>query len=99
MAHLACWSCGRSLYTTSPLESLFPDERRCPRCGAYLQRERRESDRRGEIRRDNPMDEPGPPMATGERRAEQRREGQRRGTGASGAGDARAGGGHGRAAP
>jgi hypothetical protein len=39
---LACWSCGRQIYTVAPLESLFAEERRCPRCGAFLNGERRE---------------------------------------------------------
>ena len=43
MPRLACWKCGRQLYTVSPLESLFAEERRCPRCGANLNPERRES--------------------------------------------------------
>ena len=47
MPRLACWKCGRQLYTVSPLESLFAEERRCPRCGANLNPERREAERRG----------------------------------------------------
>ncbi len=35
MPHLACWTCGRRIYTVAPLSSLFAEERRCPRCGAY----------------------------------------------------------------
>ena len=38
MPRLACWSCGRQIYTVAPLESLFAEERRCPRCGAFLER-------------------------------------------------------------
>ena len=34
MPRLACWSCGRQIYTPSPVDSLFSEERRCPRCGA-----------------------------------------------------------------
>jgi len=30
MPRLACWSCGLNIYATSPLESLFAEERRCP---------------------------------------------------------------------
>ena len=93
MAHLACWSCGRSIYTVAPLESLFSEERRCPRCGAYLQNERRENERRVAIRRDNPPAEPGPPEETEERRTDQRRERQRRGSGASATKDGGRGGG------
>jgi hypothetical protein len=78
MPRLACWSCGRQIYTVAPLESLFAEERRCPRCGAYLSDERRENDRRSVIRRANPVDEPGPPAAEGERRVDDRRKGRRR---------------------
>ena len=34
MPNLSCWSCGREIYTVAPLEALFTEERRCPRCGA-----------------------------------------------------------------
>ena len=34
LPRLACRACGRQIYTTAPLESLFAEERRCPRCGA-----------------------------------------------------------------
>jgi hypothetical protein len=61
MPRLACFSCGRQIYTTAPLESLFAEERRCPRCGAFLNTERRETERRQTIRRENPMHDPGPP--------------------------------------
>jgi hypothetical protein len=74
---LACWSCGRQLYTTAPIEALFADERRCPRCGAYLHPERRDEERRDRIRRLNPDDDPGPPDGV-ERRATTRRTAQRR---------------------
>ncbi len=80
MPRLACWSCGRQIYTVSPIESLFAEERRCPRCGAYLNAERRETERRERLRRMNPPDEPGPPEPTDERRATDRRSGQRRGS-------------------
>jgi hypothetical protein len=76
MPRLACWSCGRQIYTVAPLESLFTEERRCPRCGAFLNTDRREEDRRSQIRRQNPADDPGPPAA--ERRVEERRRGRRR---------------------
>jgi ribosomal protein S27AE len=72
MPRLACWSCGRQLYTVSPLESLFSEERRCPRCGAFLNNERRETDRRWFVRRQNPTDDPGPPDGV-ERRIDDRR--------------------------
>jgi len=78
MPRLACWSCGRQIYTVSPLESLFAEERRCPRCGAFLNEERRESERRLMIRRVNPPDEPGPPDDE-ERRHDERRQVRRRG--------------------
>lgn len=78
MPRLACWSCGRKLYATSAFESLFPEERRCPRCGALLNRDRRSYDRRERNRRENPVDDPGPPPETGERRVEERRKTTRR---------------------
>jgi hypothetical protein len=78
MPRLACWSCGRQIYTTAPLDSLFAEERRCPRCGAFLSHERRETDRRGTIRRQNPPGDPGPPGIE-ERRIEERRRTRRRG--------------------
>ncbi len=77
MPHLACWSCGRQIYTVTPLDSLFAEERRCPRCGAFLNDERRENDRRERIRRVNPPDLPGPPDGE-ERRVEDRRKSRRR---------------------
>jgi hypothetical protein len=76
---LACRACGRQIYTVSPLESLFAEERRCPRCGSALQAERREADRRQRIRRANPPGDPGPPPGIGERRVEDRRQQRRRG--------------------
>jgi len=84
MPRLACWSCGRQIYTVSPIESLFAEERRCPRCGAYLNAERREAERREQLRRQNLPDEPGPPEPTEERRANDRRAHQRRSGGSSG---------------
>jgi len=77
MPRLACRSCGRQLYTVTPLESLFAEERRCPRCGAFLSGERREEERRLMVRRGNPVDDPGPPKAT-ERREDDRRKARRR---------------------
>jgi hypothetical protein len=50
MAHLACWSCGRQIYTVTPLDSLFAEQRRCHRCRAFLNDERRDADRRERIR-------------------------------------------------
>ena len=78
MPRLACWSCGRQIYTVAPLESLFAEERRCPRCGALLSNERREVERRERIRRVNPGDDPGPPEPGDERRVEERRKVRRR---------------------
>ncbi len=79
MPRLACWSCGRQIYTVSPLESLFAEERRCPRCGAYMDVERRDGERRETLRRQNPPDDPGPPPEEGERRIADRRSKRRRG--------------------
>lgn len=76
MPRLACWSCGRQIYTVSPIESLFAEERRCPRCGAGLRDERRTADRRETIRRaatpGSPVPE-GEERRTGDRRKERRR--------------------------
>jgi len=80
MPRLACWKCGRQLYTVTPLASLFFEERRCPRCGAFLDEERREVERRETLRRQNPPDDPGPPSGT-ERRVTQRRTSRRRNPG------------------
>ncbi|HET9347017.1 MAG TPA: hypothetical protein VFO05_15095 [Candidatus Limnocylindrales bacterium] len=77
MPRLACWSCGRQIHSVAPLESLFADERRCPRCGAFLNGERREDERRIAIRRQNPQDDPGPP-SDDERRLDERRKLRRR---------------------
>lgn len=79
MPRLACWSCGRQIYTVAPLDSLFAEERRCPRCGAYMDMERRENERRERLRRQNPPDDPGPPPGEGERRIADRRVQRRRG--------------------
>jgi hypothetical protein len=77
MPKLACWSCGRQITSVAPLNSLFSEERRCPRCGVSLNEERRADNRRAYVRRDNPADDPGPP-AEGERRLEARRQARRR---------------------
>jgi hypothetical protein len=74
---LACWSCGRQIHSVAPLESLFADERRCPRCGAFLNGERREDERRTSVRRQNPQADPGPP-SDDERRLDERRKVRRR---------------------
>ena len=78
MPKLACRACGRQIYTVAPIDALFAEERRCPRCGAFLEHERRETDRRFAIRRVNPPDEPGPPDGAGERRVAERRTLRRR---------------------
>ena len=77
MPQLACWSCGRQIYTVAPLDSLFSEERRCPRCGANLDKERRGEERRERNRRKNSEDEPGPPDGV-ERRIAERRVNRRR---------------------
>jgi hypothetical protein len=77
MPSLACWSCGRRIFATAEIAALAADERRCPRCGALLNQERRGVDRREVVRRKNPADQPGPP-ASGERRTDERRKAQRR---------------------
>ena len=87
MPKLSCWSCGRQIYTVAPLEALFAEERRCPRCGAFLHDDRREAERRVVHRRLNPPDDPGPPRTKGkgkaatdeERRVAERRAARRRG--------------------
>jgi hypothetical protein len=68
------------VYTVSPVEALFAEERRCPRCGALMNPDRRDGERRQTIRRQNPPDDPGPPDGV-ERRVADRRVGQRRSTG------------------
>jgi hypothetical protein len=75
---LACRSCGRQVYTVGTIDSLFAEERRCPRCGAFMDRERREADRRQLIRRSNPPADPGPPDGGPERRVADRRTYRRR---------------------
>jgi phage FluMu protein Com len=77
MPKLACWSCGRQIYAVAPLDSLFAEERRCPRCGAYLNGERRDTERRTYNRRQNPVEETAP-LTQEERRVEERRLARRR---------------------
>jgi hypothetical protein len=76
MPGLVCPACGRRIFTTEKLDSLFGEERRCPRCGADLRAERREVERRDSVRRQNAPHDPGPPAE--ERRVEERRKGRRR---------------------
>jgi DNA-directed RNA polymerase subunit RPC12/RpoP len=93
MSGLACWSCGRQIYTVSPLESLTAEERRCPRCGAFLHHERRGDERRTGNRRQDGAGDPAAANATldsdAERRVDERRHERRRapsdGTGRSAA--------------
>jgi DNA-directed RNA polymerase subunit RPC12/RpoP len=77
MANLACRICGRVVYTAASLDSLFAEERRCPRCGGMLFVERRVDSRRKHERRHNPADRPGPPGGS-ERRIGERRRARRR---------------------
>ncbi|MFH1475789.1 MAG: hypothetical protein ABIG85_08030 [Chloroflexota bacterium] len=78
MPRLACWNCGHQIYATSPLESAFVAERRCPRCGVQMNLERRDVERRKQVRRQNLAGDPGPPEGAGERRHAERRLGPRR---------------------
>jgi hypothetical protein len=75
---LACRACGRQVYAVAPMDALFAEERRCPRCGAFLESERRQVDRRQVIRRQNSPDDPGPPAGSGDRRSTERRVARRR---------------------
>jgi hypothetical protein len=75
---LACRACGRQVYTAASIGSLFAEERRCPRCGAVMDPERRAYERRQVVRRRNLPHDPGPPPGTGERRFAERRVVQRR---------------------
>jgi hypothetical protein len=77
MPKLACRSCGRQIHSVAPLDALFAEERRCPRCGAFLNVDRRDTERRSIARRQNPPNDPGPPDGQ-ERRLEDRRQARRR---------------------
>lgn len=77
MPKLSCRACGRQVYTAATIDSLFAEERRCPRCGALMDPERRVCDRRQAVRRQDAPDDPWPP-GTGERRFAERRMAQRR---------------------
>jgi len=77
MPTIVCRTCGRVVYTAAPIEALFAEERRCPRCGAYIESDRRGGNRRVGNRRQNPPDDPGPPNGV-ERRVADRRQGKRR---------------------
>jgi DNA-directed RNA polymerase subunit RPC12/RpoP len=76
MPELVCPSCGKRIFAPEGIDSLFDEERRCPRCGADLNLERRQVERRDSIRRQNAQHDPGPPAE--ERRVEDRRKGRRR---------------------
>jgi phage FluMu protein Com len=78
MPSLACRVCGRVVYTTAGLDTLFAEERRCPRCGSILQAERRVDNRRKRERRVNPADVPGPPGSFERRTRERRTKARRR---------------------
>jgi hypothetical protein len=65
------------VYTTVGLEALLPEERRCPRCGAVLDGERRSDNRRRTVRRVNATGDHEPPEGR-ERRAGERRAAERR---------------------
>jgi len=78
MPTLACRICGRVVYTTAALDSLFAEEGRCPRCGNVLAVERRIDNRRTHDRRQNPPALPGPPGGFERRTSERRRQQRRR---------------------
>jgi hypothetical protein len=63
------------MYSVAVLEAMRREERRCPRCGAFFDLDRRQGSRRETNRRQNPSDDPGPPGGV-ERRAEDRRSNQ-----------------------
>lgn len=86
MPKLACHVCGRVVETSKALESLSPEERRCPRCGSTLDVERRSGDRRQGDRRKNRSKNPGPPGGIERRVADRRRGPRRREGGMSGGG-------------
>jgi hypothetical protein len=78
MPTLACRICGRVVYTAAALESLFAEERRCPRCGGMLFTERRDDNRRKTERRQDAEDAPGPPDNFENRTSDRRRMRRRR---------------------
>ncbi len=83
MPRIVCRTCGREVYTTAPLEQLFAEERRCPRCGVPLHADRRAIDRRVANRRVNPPEGPGEPEVDEQRVGDRRTTGRRRGDGGS----------------
>lgn len=78
MPTLACRICGRVVYTTASLDSLFSEETRCPRCGNSLDVEQRVDNRRKTERRVNPPDVPGSPGSFERRSGERRQQTRRR---------------------
>jgi hypothetical protein len=72
MPTLACRICGRVVYTSAPLESLFAEERRCPRCGGMLFAERRSENRRTDEQRQGSGEAPGPTDDFGDPTSERR---------------------------
>ncbi|HUQ43138.1 MAG TPA: hypothetical protein VM451_01820 [Candidatus Limnocylindria bacterium] len=83
MPSLACRICGRVVYTAAELDSLFAEERRCPRCGGVLEPDRRSGNRRKFERRQNPPDQPGAPSGIERRRRDRRTTKRRREDGKS----------------
>jgi hypothetical protein len=83
MPTLACRVCGRVVYTTAPLDTLFAEERRCPRCGSILDGERREAARRKRQRRATPSEEARAPEAIEQRISDRRQNRRRRDEGPS----------------
>jgi hypothetical protein len=89
VSKIVCRHCGRELFATAPIASLFADERRCPRCAMPMDADRRAGQRRKVERRD-PRAAAGPPATDaggdpardprpeGEARAAERRRGERR---------------------
>ena len=77
MGRLACYRCGRAIYSTSPIQALFWEERTCPRCGHLMNADRRAERRRRVLRRWDMTGSSSAP-AEAERRREDRRRGDRR---------------------
>jgi phage FluMu protein Com len=75
---LACRICGRVVYTTATLDALLPEERRCPRCGAILDVERRSDNRRKSQRRSDTAGSVRLPAGEERRVSERRRKARRR---------------------
>ena len=84
MPQLSCCSCGRQIYTVSPLEALFAEERRCPRCGTPMQEERRETGAPDDDPAREPGERPGTAAGTDAGRADAPDASRRPRTGARG---------------